>query len=130
MSGALLLDTHAVLWWFHQPERLSKPARMAIVEGGNDVFVSPASGFEIASKSRKGLLPFQSPLAHSFDRETQAEGFRELHVTSAHTQLAGSFESAHKDPWDRILAAQAKCEGLKLVTCDRAMPSFDVETLW
>lgn len=130
MSRALLLDTHTLLWWFHQPEMLSEPACVAIAEGGTDVFVSPVSAFEIATKSRKQLLPFQSPLAHAFDGETQAEGFRQLPVSSAHTQLAGSFESAHKDPWDRILAAQAKCEGLALVTCDREMPSFDVETLW
>lgn len=130
MSLTILLDTHALLWWTHQPGSLSKRALAAIEDGSNEVFVSPVSAFEIATKNRKGLLSFVSPLAHDFVAHTASDGFHELAISCAHAQLAGSFDNPHKDPWDRLLAAQARQERLTLVTCDPALNTFGISTLW
>lgn len=130
MSLALLLDTNALLWWAHQPDSLSTKAREAIADGSNSVFVSPVSAIEIATKSRKGKLEFESPLARDFVAETASEGFKELPVVSEHAQLAGSFDNPHKDPWDRLLAAQTQLERLILVTNDAALKTFGTATLW
>ncbi len=130
MSLSLLLDTNALLWWMHQPASLSAKARDAIADGSNAVFVSPVSAIEIATKSRKGRLEFQSPLAHDFVAQTMIDGFQELPVTSEHAQLAGSFDSPHKDPWDRLLAAQTQLERLLIVTNDEALGSLGAATLW
>ncbi len=130
MSIAILLDTHALLWWTHQPASLSRDALDAIANGANTVFVSPVSAIEIATKSRKNRLEFDSPLAHDFVAQTRSEGFTELPVSSEHAQLAGSFDGPHKDPWDRLLAAQARLDGLVLVTSDEAMTAFGAATLW
>lgn len=130
MSLALLLDTHALLWWAHQPGFLSSKAREAVADDSNIILVSPVSAIEIATKSRKEKLEFQTTLARDFAAQTALEGFRELPISSEHAQLAGSFDNPHKDPWDRLLAAQAQLERLILVTSDRALKTFGVATLW
>ncbi len=130
MSLGLLLDTHALLWWAHQPNRLSARAHDAISDGSSDVFVSPVSAIEIATKTRKRKLEFDSPLASDFAAQIALDEFKELPVTSEHAQLAGSFDNPHQDPWDRLLAAQAQLVGLALITNDGALKTFGVETLW
>ncbi len=130
MSLALLLDTNALLWWMHQPESLTSKAREAISDGSNMIFVSPVSAIEIATKNRKRRLEFESPLAHDFVAQTASEGFREVLVSSEHAQLAGGFGNPHKDPWDRLLAAQSQLERLVLVTSDHVFKSFGTATLW
>ncbi len=130
MSPSLLLDTNALLWWSHQPESLSRRALEAIENGANAIFVSPVSAIEIATKSRKGKLEFETPLARDFVSVTAHEGFRELPISSAHAQLAGSFMSPHKDPWDRLLAAQARLERLVVITNDDALAGFGAATFW
>src|SRR5437868_3429716 len=104
--ASVLLDTHALLWWVHQPSSLSRVARQMIADGADQVFVSAVSAMEIATKDRAGKLEFRSALATSFRHETAIEGFRELPISVAHAQLAGSYRIDHKDPWDRLLAAQ------------------------
>lgn len=130
MTLALLLDTHAVLWWAHQPASLSRRAREAIAFEADAVFVSPVSAIEIATKSRKGMLEFQTPLAHDFVAQTTLEGFKQLPISSQQAQLAGAMTMSNQDPWDRLLAAQAQLEGLTLVTRDRALRASGVATLW
>jgi PIN domain nuclease of toxin-antitoxin system len=130
MSLAVLLDTHALLWWAHQPELLSRRAHDAISDGSTDIFVSPVSAIEIATKTRMGKLQFESPLADDFVAQIALDDFKELPITSEHAQLAGSFDNPHQDPWDRLLAAQAQLTGLALITNDDALRTFGVETLW
>lgn len=130
MSLSLLLDTHALLWWVHQPAFLSSKAREAVADRSNIVFVSPVSAIEIATKSRKEKLDFETTLARDFAAQATLEGFRELPISSEHAQLAGGFDNPHNDPWDRLLAAQAQLERLVLVTSDRALNTFGVATLW
>ena len=85
---------------------------------------------EIATKDRKGLLEFASPLAHDFHAQAALEGFKELLISNRHAQHAGRFVSQHKDPWDRLLAAQAQIEDLALVTNNRQMETFGIKPYW
>ncbi len=126
----LLLDTHALLWWAHEPEELSKRAFEAISDGRNDVFVSAVSAMEIATKDRAGKLDYPSPLANRFLALVAEFGFADLSVSCAHAERAGNLGGDHKDPWDRLLAAQAELEGMALVTKDRRMAIWQVQVIW
>ena len=126
----LLLDTHALLWSAHEPDRLSVIARQVIEDGSNEIIVSAVSAMEIATKSRKGTLEYPSTLARRFTAEVERQGFGLLAITSDHAQRAGGFVDLNKDPWDRLLAAQALIEGLTLVTCDERMHGFGAPQLW
>lgn len=130
MNLDLLLDTHTLLWSAHQPASLSRRAFDAIEDGNNSVFVSAVSAFEISTKSRKRKLEFKTSLASNFVEQVTAWGFQLLSISIDHAQLAGSLASTHKDPWDRILAAQAQIEGLTLLTQDAEMPGLGAETYW
>ena len=130
MTDQLLLDTHTLLWWAADRSQLSSKANDAIEDGGNDVYVSPVSAMEIATKVRIRKLDFGQSLARNFRRQMAERGFLELVLTYEHSELAGSFEADHNDPWDRLLAAQAQIEGLKLVTNDSKICRFGVETYW
>ena len=85
---------------------------------------------EIATKNRKGRLEFDTPLALNFTGQLTARGFAMLPITAEHAQLAGGLISARKDPWDRLLAAQAQIEALTLVTHDGEMAGLGAETFW
>jgi PIN domain nuclease of toxin-antitoxin system len=126
----LLLDTHALLWWFAGNLALPAPARTAIDDAGNDVLVSAASAWEIATKHRLGKLPDAAPLAADLRRFIADQGFLELAVTVAHGQLAGALTIAHKDPFDRMLVAQALLEDLVLVSNERRFDASGVRRLW
>ena len=126
----LLLDTHALLWWVHEQRILSRKARDAIANGENQVLVSAVSAMEIAIKARKERLEYPSTLASNFSEEVTKDGFEILAIGCDHAQLAGGLIWDNPDPWDRLLAAQARIEGLALVTKDRAFATLDVQTLW
>ncbi|HEX8620886.1 MAG TPA: type II toxin-antitoxin system VapC family toxin [Allosphingosinicella sp.] len=130
MSEPLLLDTHAIIFWASDQSKLSRAAFAAIENGENEVYVSPVSAMEIATKVRIGRLEVGRPLASGFRRQMMERGFSELVLTIDHAELAGSFPSPHNDPWDRLLAAQAQIEGMTLVTNDARMGSFGVKTYW
>jgi len=121
----LLLDTHAVLWWQMEDRRLPKPARRAIAEA-DVVWVSAASGWEIAIKAALGRLRLDEPIAAT----VAADDFTELPVTLAHTTRLGSLPEHHADPFDRILVAQALVEGATLVTRDAALGAYGAPVLW
>lgn len=121
----LLLDTHVVLWWFACDRRLAPKVRAAIEDSGNTVFVSAVTGFEIASKKASGKLHAPEDLAE----QVRANAFEELPITLAHGFEAGSLPLHHKDPFDRILVAQARYEDLTLVTSDRTLSSYDVRMM-
>lgn len=85
---------------------------------------------EIATKSRLGKLEFTSELAKDFADQIAGRGFKELPISARHAQLAGSYRAAHKDPWDRLLAAQSELEDLTLITSDDELQGFGIRTLW
>jgi PIN domain nuclease of toxin-antitoxin system len=126
----LLLDTHALLWAAHEPEKLSIAAATAIRSGDNDVFVSPVSAMEITTKDRKGKLEYDTDLARRFVADVTARGFEMLSISGEHAERAGRYNAENLDPWDRLLAAQAQIDGLTLVSCDGNMSGFGVATLW
>lgn len=125
-----LLDTHVLLWLAHRPHKLSVRVRDALSDGDNHVLVSPVSAFEISTKSRMGKLEFETDLAHEFVRLTGAHGLDELPISAAHAQQAGTFGYTHKDPWDRLLAAQSLVERIPLVTIDPFFSTIGITTFW
>ena len=130
MGLRLLLDTHALLWWFTDDPALSARAREAISEAENEVLVSAASAWEIATKHRLGKLPEAAGAVSRFDALVTADRFTPLAISSRHGLRAGSYDTGHRDPFDRMLAAQAELEALLLVTADPAFAAFPVRTLW
>ena len=126
----LLLDTHALLWWWTDDPRLSPLARFAIADDRNEVLVSAASAWEVAIKQRIGKLNGIPQAAELFLERVAANGFRLLAMSAHHALLAGGYPQEHNDPFDRMLAAQAELEGLTLVTLDPAMAGFKCERLW
>ena len=126
----LLLDTHALLWWWKDDPRLSKRAAAAIAYEANTVLVSAASAWEIATKHRIGKLPGVENALSGFNELITADGFSHLAVAHTHAIKAGGFEAEHRDPFDRMLAAQAIIEGAVLVSDDAAMKLFRVKCFW
>src|SRR5688500_20305740 len=111
----LLLDTHALLWWVANHPSLSAAADQALTSTTNEVFVSAASAWEVTTKARLGKLT-AGPLAQDFVGEVRRQGFLSLPITLDHGQRAGNLPGAHRDPFDRMLIAQAQAEGLVVVS--------------
>jgi PIN domain nuclease of toxin-antitoxin system len=126
----LLLDTHALLWFLAGDGRLSAVARDAIAESANDVFVSAASAWEISTKHRIGKLPDAGPLAGDLLVELGRNGFTPLDITVEHGQDAGDLPGPHRDPFDRILIAQARAERMALVSNETLFDAYGVVRLW
>lgn len=126
----LLLDTHALLWWLFDDPKLSATARELVSDPGNKVFVSSASAWEISTKYRLGRLPDAAVLADDMGTWIQRAGFRELPVRIPHAQRAGSWPQAHRDPFDRMLAAQSALEDMPLLTRDAKLASFGIRVVW
>jgi PIN domain nuclease of toxin-antitoxin system len=126
----LLLDTHALLWWWTDDSRLSSAARQAIVDEDNQVMVSAASAWEIATKFRLGKLPYAAQALDRFNELVAADGFEHLPISYLHSLKAGSYPSEHRDPFDRMLAAQADLEKAVLVTLDPVFAGFQCRVLW
>ncbi len=126
----LLLDTHALLWWAAGDEALSLAARNAIAEPENDVFVSAASGWEIATKYRIGRLPRAALVAADVAGFVAAQGFAELAITIRHGQIAGGLPPIHKDPFDRMLIAQAIAADMTLVSNEALFAAYGITSLW
>lgn len=127
VKSAHLLDTSALLWALGEPERLSSRARRR-VEAGENV-VSVASYWEVVIKTQKGLLTI-SDLATWWRRATELTTARVLHIRASHITALAALPMLHKDPFDRILIAQAKAEGLALVTNDASIGEYPIQTLW
>jgi len=125
-----LLDTHALLWALTEPRRLGRRARTFIENPDNIRVVSAASAWEIATKFRLGKLPQAQNVVREYSRHLITFMAEELPVTSQHALAAGLWETAHRDPFDRMLAAQCVVEGLALVTNDSAMREFAITTIW
>jgi PIN domain nuclease of toxin-antitoxin system len=126
----LLLDTHAFLWWLADDRRLSKRARKAIADPERTVYLSPASAWEIATKHRIGRLPEARELLADFPGILARAGFEELPIATKHAVLAGTLPGTHRDPFDRMLVAQALCENVEVVTADDALGTLGARCLW
>ena len=126
----LLLDTHALIWWLAGDEALSRNARDAIGDDANSVAVSAASAMEVSTKFRLGKLSDAALLARDFDQIIADQGFGELAISVRHGRLAGEMNIAHKDPFDRLLIAQAQVEDMVLVSNEALFDGFAVQRLW
>jgi len=126
----LLLDTHALLWWLDGDTSLSPAAREAIANESNEIFLSAASAWEITTKYRLGKLPGAAAVAENIVESVASQGFLELPITLAHGQTAGALPGPHRDPFDRMLIAQALAEGLVLISNEVVFDSYTVRRLW
>lgn len=125
-----LLDTHALAWWLLQDERLPADVYSLIADPENQIWVSSVSAFEMATKFRIGKWPGIGELAKNFETAIRAENFLLLPIEASHATRGGLLEGSHRDPFDRLIAAQSLVEGVPLVTNDRAFKEFGVETAW
>jgi PIN domain nuclease of toxin-antitoxin system len=121
----LLLDTHVFLWWMADAPYLGDAARKAIGDERNEVFVSAATAWEISVTRAAGQL--QAP--DNLDAAVEESGFTHLPITFFHGEQAGVLPLHHRDPFDRMLVAQAQAEGLVIVTRDQRIPLYGVRTL-
>lgn len=126
----LLVDTHTFLWAISGDRRLSKRAHTALASLESEVFVSAASAWEISTKYRLGKLPEAHSLSGNIRQIVEQVGFRELAVTIEHGQRAGSIVGEHRDPFDRMLIAQAHAENLIIVSNDRVFDSYGIQRIW
>jgi PIN domain nuclease of toxin-antitoxin system len=125
-----LLDTHALLWWLSDDPALTKAARKIMAETKNTLIVSAASAWEIAIKVRLGKLPTAADLAADFPALIEREGFQLLAISAEHAIRAGLLPGAHKDPFDRMLIAQAQAENVPIITNEASFESYGVRCLW
>jgi PIN domain nuclease of toxin-antitoxin system len=126
----LLLDTHALLWWWTNDQQLSSVACAAIADERHTVLVSAASVWEISTKFRLGKLAIAATALPQFQSLIEADGFEHLPITWQHSLRAGAYPQEHRDPFDRMLAAQSDIEQATLVTCDSVFGSFGTQVLW
>ena len=126
----LLLDTHAFLWWVGDDARLSAPARAAIADTGSEVWFSAASAWELAIKAGLGRFETDAPLPQFLEEQTRRNGFRVLPVHVSHAAAVATLPPLHRDPFDRLLVAQAQMEKMILVSRDRLVSRYDVAILW
>jgi PIN domain nuclease of toxin-antitoxin system len=128
--ASLLLDTHTLLWWLAGDRRLSAKAREAIGDEANEVFVSAASTWEIATKIRIGKLPAPALAGGGLTRAIAAQGFETIAITADHGERAGSLRGTHRDPFDRMLIAQAQAEAMAIVSNETLFDEFGVTRMW
>ena len=126
----LLLDTHAFLWWLAGDEALPAAARTAIADERNDVFVSAASAWEIATKHRLGKLPGVAAIIADLDGAIVGQSLIGLPISVRHGQVAGALPGPHRDPFDRMLIAQAMVDDLVLVSNEQTFDAYGVRRLW
>ncbi|HYE29380.1 MAG TPA: type II toxin-antitoxin system VapC family toxin [Allosphingosinicella sp.] len=125
----LLLDTHTLLWAVEANTRLSRRAAEAL-NAASEKLVSSVTVYEICLKHRLGKLPGFAALVNQFERVLQETGCDVLPVTFAHAREAGLLSIEQKDPFDRLLIAQARIEGVPVVSNDKAFDAFGVERIW
>ena len=126
----ILLDTHALIWWSSDDGQLGEKARRAIADAGSEVLVSAATAWELCTKYRLGKLPEAEYIATHLAEYLGEQGFSPLPVSLSHGQRAGSLPGPHKDPFDRMLIAQAQAEDLVLVSNEEAFDGYGVRRIW
>jgi PIN domain nuclease of toxin-antitoxin system len=126
----LLLDTHALIWFAENSPTLSKPAREALEDAENDLHYSVASIWEIAIKASLGKLKIRVPLDPDFRKQLEESGFAALSIEYAHAASVLALPWHHRDPFDRLLVAQALREQMLLVSHDRQLDAYQVKRVW
>ncbi len=126
----ILLDTHAFLWWLAGSDRLSGVAHDAIATPGNDILISAASAWEIATKHRLGKLPGAEVVVHDVAGCIAGQGFQELPITVRNGERAGRLPGSHRDPFDRMLIAQALTFDVPLVSIETLFDQYGVNRIW
>ena len=125
-----LLDTHALLWWLVDSDRLSDRARAVIADAATELYWSAASSWEIAIKTGLGRLSLPEPPRSLIPKVMREQALRPLEVTHAHALAVAELPDHHRDPFDRLLVAQSRLEKLPIVSADRIFERYDAERLW
>ena len=125
-----LLDTHVLLQWILEDRALSPAAVEFISDRDNIILVSAASAWELAIKFETGKVPTAADLVAAFSSVIEEEGFHQLHISVEHGIRAGLLPMHHKDPFDRMLIAQAQAESIPIVSSDTIFDSYGVRRLW
>jgi PIN domain nuclease of toxin-antitoxin system len=126
----VLLDTHTLLWWIAEDARLSHRARDVMADGRNAVLVSAASGWEIAIKAGLGRIELPRPVGPFLSEQLRQNQMDVLPIQMSHALRVQELPPLHRDPFDRMLVAQAQLERLPILTADPSIARYDVETLW
>ena len=126
----VLLDTHVFLWWVADSSELSPRAREVISDGESQLFLSAASGWEIAIKTRLGKLRLPDHLEAFISEQLAANVIEVLPVSMHHALHTYTLPDHHRDPFDRMLVAQAKLENLPILTADQQIASYPVQVIW
>ena len=124
----LLIDTHVLIWWLAAPELLSRRARSAIEDPLNGIYVSAVSGYEIEFKRSRDRLLGQLP--HDLEQVVLDQGFMWISITPGDTIVAGRLPLHHRDPWDRLLVAQAMRTRLVVVSADEGLAPYGAPVVW
>ena len=124
------MDAHAFIWWVLDMPNLSVTCRDVLADGANEVLLSVASSYEIAYKAERGRLSLPEPPETYVSSRLAANGFESLPVQLSHALRAAVLPLIHRNPFDRLLIAQAQIEGLPILTSDAAISRYDVETIW
>lgn len=126
----LLLDTHAFLWWIADDQKLSGRAREIISDGSNELFLSAAAGWEIAIKVQIGRLKLpEEPIRFILD-QMRINAIQSLPIQMIHALHVSTLPQHHRDPFDRLLIAQAQLEGLPVLSSDHQLANYQVEVIW
>jgi PIN domain nuclease of toxin-antitoxin system len=126
----VLLDTHALLWWLMDHPSLPASIHQVLAQKSNRIYVSAASAWEISTKARLGKLDGAADLVRDFPGYLEREQFLSFPITVEHAARAGMLPGHHRDPFDRMLAAQAQAENMPIVSSDPAFDAFGVQRLW
>jgi PIN domain nuclease of toxin-antitoxin system len=125
-----LLDTHTFLWWITEDKRLSERVCSLISLSDNDIYLSPAAGWEIAIKYSIGRLNLSDDPQTLIPSEIMKNNFMVLPITMTHTLYLTQLEQIHRDPFDRILISQSITEKMPIITKDQTIKKYEAETIW
>jgi PIN domain nuclease of toxin-antitoxin system len=126
----LLIDTHVLLWWLDGDKRLVRRPRQLVQSEDNEILVSAACVWEITTKARLGKLPGALAVAEDVPACIVSQGFSSLSIAVEHAQIAGNLPGPHRDPFDRMLIAQAQAERIAIISADGALDGYGVTRLW
>lgn len=126
----VLLDTHTFLWWITDDPQLSPRVRKIISDGSNELFLSAASGWEIAIKVQLGRLQLPDEPGRFISGQLAINAIQSLPIQMSHALYIYTLPNYHRDPFDRMLIAQAQLEGLPILTADTQIAQYKVEVIW
>lgn len=126
----ILIDTHILIWWWAEDPQLPVPLRDLISADETTVYVSAISALELGIKVRLGRLPQMEQRLHQFNEGVLEDGFYHLNIHYEHARRAGLLPGEHRDPFDRVLAAQSLYERMPIVTSDREIAAFGCDVIW